>query len=136
MEIVLIIYLLSVEGSYAKNEEYSVEQFADTVQWVLTEDDLWRIRTFAIDEDVHVIHANMEQHKTKSERVEIARQLTRKRYGDIVYREVLLNSETGIEGIKEKLEENGLVAHLNVSQKGFFFWAPPNTRYTTKTRPN
>jgi hypothetical protein len=66
METVLVVFTLAIKSSYAQNVELdaSAEEF-DTVQFYYAGADCWRIKTFAVDQDVHVW--NIEKSKTWSQ---------------------------------------------------------------------
>ena len=55
MKAVLVLFLLSIKSSYVNDDESEAtdEQF-DTIQFVQTDKGTWRIKTFAVDEDVHL----------------------------------------------------------------------------------
>lgn len=50
----LLVFQLAVQSSYTDNVEHEADgnQF-DTVQWWFSESETWRIKTFAIDQDIH-----------------------------------------------------------------------------------
>jgi hypothetical protein len=51
---VLVVVLLTVESSYLRNTERPVDGVSDTVQFCFTHDRDWRIKTYAMDHDIHV----------------------------------------------------------------------------------
>lgn len=55
MKTVLVIFFLSVQSSYSGNTEIAAtpESF-DTVQFYESNGSVWRIKTYAQDEDVHL----------------------------------------------------------------------------------
>src|SRR5207245_4972487 len=50
----LVLAVLSVQSSYRNNTEKPASDVCDTVQWWITPDNTWRIKTFALDHDIHV----------------------------------------------------------------------------------
>ena len=50
----LILAVLTVESSYLQEVERPTKNVPDTVQFWFTPDSQWRIKTFAIDHDIHV----------------------------------------------------------------------------------
>src|SRR5262249_6828611 len=50
----LVFALLTVQGSYTTNTEAPAEGVPDTIQFWLTPTNQWRIRTYAMDHDIHV----------------------------------------------------------------------------------
>ncbi|MDH5452383.1 MAG: hypothetical protein OEX14_03425 [Paracoccaceae bacterium] len=134
LKITLIIFFLSIESSYIQNKEVEVEGFADTTQWVVRGDDMWRIKTFAIDKDVHVFKINHDG-KSPEDLIKIARLNTLKHYGEVVSDELILNTEDGVAGLRIEMAAIGLDAHLNESGDGFVFWSPDGTKYSSKSKP-
>lgn len=134
MKTTLIIFFLGVQSSYSDNKEELVEGFGDTVQWVIAEDQVWRVRTYSMDEDVHV-HLVASERDPAVDYAALARSNTEKHYGDVLEREMTLQSNDGPSGIEAGLIANGLDAHLNIAPSGVFFWSPIGTTYSTKSQP-
>jgi hypothetical protein len=132
MDMVLVIYFLTIRSSYLNDcEEPATEGSFDTVQFLSTENGAWRIKTYAIDEDVHVwsLGAN------RSDIADLARQNTEKYYGDILSEGYVLETSQGIDGLRRELVQRGLSDHLEISKAGFLFWAPGGTSYRSKSTP-
>ena len=126
-----VIFFLAVRSSYTRNEEVdSTESEFDTVQFHFNGGDCWRIKTFAMDQDVHAWNIGKVQ-----DLVGLARANTEKHYGDVLTEGYILKSESGLEGIRLELTDRGLDNHLEVSDVGFAFWTPAGTTYRTKSRP-
>jgi hypothetical protein len=134
MKTTLIIFFLGIQSSYSDNREERVEGFGDTVQWLIAEDQVWRVRTYALDEDVHV-YLVASKRDLAVDYVALAHSNTEKHYGDVLEREVTLYSNDGTSGIEAGLTENGLDAHLNKAPSGLFFWSPIGTKYSAKSQP-
>src|SRR5713101_8846758 len=132
VEMTLAIFFLTVESSYAENMESIASAHPDTIQWLFTPAENWRIKTFAIDEDVHVwsIGTNLP-----TDPVEFAVNNTEKHYGDVLGKRVIVGSSDGFDALKTKLEGHGLSPHLEIDKGGFAFWAPAGTHYRTRTTP-
>ncbi len=131
MKAVLVLFLLSIKSSYVNDDESEAtdEQF-DTIQFVQTDKGTWRIKTFAVDEDVHLWSI-----EAADDIVELAVENTNKHYGDVIDEAFVIESEDGIEGLRKGLEKQGLSTHLEISPRGPLFWAPPGTQYKTKSSP-
>lgn len=126
-----IIFFLAVRSSYSRNEEKeAIESEFDTVQFHTDGGDCWRIKTFALDQDVHVWNIGKVE-----DLVALARANTERHYGDIITEGYILNSTTGLEGIRSELMDRGLDNHLEISDAGFAFWTPTGTSYETKSQP-
>jgi hypothetical protein len=125
----LYIYELSVRSSYTKNTEFpATDQDFDTVQWWLNASDCWRIRTFDIDNDIHVHH--VPRLMTLDE-IDI---LMKKRYSDVLVGRFDFSS-IGI-------TDNGIITNkmktgsLETAPSGAFaFWNHDNKRYSSQSNP-
>lgn len=133
MNVTLVVFFPTVQSSYSKNTEgAATDELFDTVQFFFeSRSGGWRIRTYAIDQDVHVWSLGKEVEDI----VLLARTNTEKHYGDVLLEGYVLRSKTGIEGLRAELEARGLSTHLEVSKSGFMFWAPEGTQYQSKSSP-
>ena len=134
MKTTLIIFFLGIQSSYSENREEPIEGFADTVQWVITDERVWRIRTYAVDQDVHV-HLVAKEIDPSIDYVTLAQANVEKHYGDVLNGKVILHSDKGVPGIEAHLVRHGLGAHLNMGQNGMLFWSPEGTDYRTRSHP-
>lgn len=126
-----VLFFLSVRSSFTRNEEVeATESEFDTVQFHFNGGDCWRIKTYAIDQDVHVWNIGKVE-----DLAALARTNTEKHYGDVLAEGYILKSESGLEGIRLELADRGLDNHLEISNEGFAFWTPTGTTYRTKSRP-
>ena len=132
MKSVLVIFLLTIQGSYLANtEEAATASRYDTIQFYSGESGNWRIKTYAIDEDVHIwsLGGNV------GDIVALAKANTEKNYGDVLSKAYVIESDDGIEGIKRGLIKKGLPSNLELPPSGAVFWAPVGTRYRSKSAP-
>ena len=90
----------------------------------------WRIKTYAMDRDVHAWNIGKVD-----DLVALARANTERHYGDVLTEGYILKSESGLDGIRTELAERGLDPHLEVATAGVAFWAPEGTTYRSKSRP-
>lgn len=128
----LVIFFLTVKSSYsADTEEPATDDAFDTIQFFESGTGRWRIKTYAMDQDVHVWSLGNQVEDI----VALARSNTEKHYGDVLSEGYILESETGMDGLRDELADRGLSAHLEISDAGFVFWAPEGTRYSTKSNP-
>lgn len=128
----LVIFFLRIQSSYVENsEEPATEEKFDTVQFYEGASGCWRIKTFAMDQDVHV----WSMGPSVKNLFELARSNTEKHYGDVLSEGYILQSNEGLEGLRQQLEEKGLSTHLEISDGEFLFWAPEGTHYRSKSRP-
>ena len=80
---VLVVALLAVESSYSANLERPSQGVPDTVQFWFSPDADWRVKTFAIDHDIH-IHKVGTRATPQRLTPEAAVANTRKHYGDVL----------------------------------------------------
>lgn len=130
----LLVFRLTIQSSYAQDAEQSAdENHFDTVQWWLATDHAWRIKTFAMDQDIHCHHIG----SSLSE--EFARQSTEKNYGDVVACSfaVELGNLADVELTEKSMQEFGGLAALEVDRNGgkFAFWNPLRVQFTSKSSP-
>jgi len=131
MDTVLVLFILTIKSSYSRNLEVGAtgHEF-DTVQFFCNGGDSWRIKTYAMDEDVHAWNIGKV-----ADLAALARTNTEKHYGDVLAEAYVLRSDSGLEGICAELAKRDLDAHLEASGAGFAFWAPEGTSYRSKSRP-
>ena len=133
MNATLVIFFLTVQSSYSADvESAATDDVFDTVQFYSSgEAGSWRIKTYATDQDVHVwsIGNNVE------DIVALAHSNTEKHYGDVLGAAYVLESTTGVDGLRKELAAHGLPTHLEISDAGFVFWAPEGTEYRSKSKP-
>jgi hypothetical protein len=132
MKTVHAIFFLAVKSSYSRNLEVEAsDNEFDTVQFHSCGGDCWRIKTYAMDQDVHAWNIGKVD-----DLMALARTNTEKHYGDVLTEGYILESDSGLDGIRFELVDRGLDNHLEISDKGFAFWAPEGTAYRTKSRPD
>src|SRR5215471_10180085 len=79
---ILVIAVLTIKSSYSQNVEFPVEDVddvPDTVQWWLGAGGCWRLRTYAIDHDIHSYKIGNSPQTT----LELAQTNNQKHFGDI-----------------------------------------------------
>ncbi len=133
MDYVLVVFTLTIQSSYANDTEADAEDNSfDTVQFFVTPTASWRIRTFAVDEDVHVYSLG----ESGPDTLETVTSSTQRTYEDVIEARHVFSSSDGIEGIKRALELEGWTPTLKESkQHGFAFWVPEGTDYKTRSTP-
>ncbi len=134
---VLVIALLTVESSYSGNLERPSQGTPDTVQYWFTPDRDWRIKTFAIDHDIHV-HMIREAKAERQFGPREAAANTQKHYGDVVERTITLEftDPTNADEVQRTLTANGLSGTLEMGSSGVAFYNPDRARYKTQSRPD
>ena len=132
MKIILVLFLLTIQSSYTHDSESpAVGPAADTVQFYSDPKGAWRIKTFATDQDVHPWSLG----PSVRDLVSLADQNTTKNYGDVIAKRYVIESDSGIDGLRKELRAQGLDDHLEISKSGFVFWSPAGTTYRSWSTP-
>ena len=122
----LVICLLDVQSSRARNEEFpATEQAFDTVQYYASASGAWCITTFALDQDVHVWSLG----ENVADIVELATTHTQQHYADVLRACCVFQANGGIDGLRIALLKHGMSPHLEIDAAGFAFWTPAGAHY-------
>jgi hypothetical protein len=131
----LLLAILTIKSSYIQEIEEPVDGLSDapdTLQWWITPEVTWRIRTYAIDHDIHT----HEMHGL-ADAIRVARANNEKNYGDIiaVQHQIEFADCTDKHETDAKLMSAGLEPHLEIAAGRFAFWKPDDVRYRTQSTP-
>src|SRR5262249_26047664 len=110
---------------------------SDTVQFWITPTRHWKVRTYAVNCDVHAWDLG-DLGAMRESPVQFALDHISKHYGDILKSSTVLNFGEGPEetNVQRVLSENGLVGGLQEVEwdgKLFSFWAPNGALYLKRT---
>lgn len=132
----LVLAILSVESSYAQNLERPAVTVPDTVQFWLTPTVHWRVRTYAIDHDIHTYTIGSRSAGSRFTSDEASAQTT-KHYGDIIsFSSVLtFGDPNDKDEVQRVLSEHNLTGTLEVGESGIAFYNPDSGDYRTKSQP-
>jgi hypothetical protein len=136
MQGTLVLAILTVRSSYARRiEERLVDpaDVPDTLQWWIAARGSWRIRTYAIDHDIHTHQVDGDPTRLLT----LASEGNRKHYGDVLAAEHVLyfaDSHDWSE-VDAKFRAIGLEPRLEIAADRFAFWKPDDARYATKSNP-
>ena len=130
----LLIWVLSVRSSYGDNVEVPAgsEPF-DTLQWWIGPTVAWRVRTYALDHDLHA-HALVP---VPAAIEDLAVSNTDKTYGDVILRHFRLEigDVTDSDAVERAFAPTGLTARIE-ARGPFAFWPPDvEAPYRTKSTP-
>jgi hypothetical protein len=133
---VLVVALLSVESSYSENLERPTQGAPDTVQFWFSPEQDWRIKTFAIDHDIHT-HRIGDRSSPRRFTPDDAVANTRKHYGDVLSTILVLEfpdprDSTAVSGI---LAAHGLHGTLEIGNNGVAFYNPDSGHYRSQSVP-
>jgi hypothetical protein len=131
---ILLLAVLSVKSSYSREEEIPLENaddIPDTLQWWFGEGGCWRIRTYALDHDVHAYQIGNSLQTT----VELAKKNNQDNYGDVIAAQHVIHfvdcSNRG--ELEAEFGRIGLVPRLQFDLSQFVFWKPDDAVYLTKS---
>lgn len=132
----LILTLLKVKSSYLRELEEPLSDAGDvpdTLQWWLSSELAWRIKTFALDRDIHTYSIGSPGPTW----VQVARENDQKHYGDVISLTRVLEFEdcTDVEEVTRVFRSAGLEPRLEVAAGRFAFWKPDEGRYWTQSQP-
>jgi hypothetical protein len=128
----LLLAILDIRSSHLEGRREPAEREApDTVQWWVGPDLTWKIRTFAIDHDLHL-------HQVRGGDADFFLENTRRDYDGLIRTLYKLEfADYTDEAERDRvLREAGLRAGLEVAEAhGFAFWNPDQGVYKTKSYP-
>lgn len=133
---ILLLAVLTAKSSYSREIEIpleSADDVPDTLQWWLSERDYWRIRTYALDHDIHTYQIAGSRQSTL-EALEMAEKNNRKNYGDIIgsqYEIHFVDCKNAAE-VDAEFQRIGLAPRIEVAEH-FAFWKPDDAPYWTKS---
>lgn len=132
---VLLLAILSVKSSYLQEIETTLkgmDEVPDTLQWWFGDGGCWRVRTYAVDHDIHAFQiANSPQTA-----LELAKKNNHDNYGDIIREQHqihFVNCTNPLE-VRAEFERIGLAPRLGI-QDHYSFWKPDDADYWTKSSP-
>jgi hypothetical protein len=132
----LVLSVLTVKSSYSQELEIVLEGsqgIPDTIQWWFGTNGCWRIRTYAIDHDIHVYRIGDSPQTT----LEMANKNNLKNYGDLIKVQHTIHFVDCTNPLELETEfgKIGLAAKMEISGDGFAFWKPDDEVYSTKSTP-
>ena len=129
----LVVGLLTVRSSYAAEREEAADRRPDTIQWYVGPTESWRVRTYAIDHDIHVHRTD----RVPTDPIAFVRAHIEKHYGDVLDRLLVLDLPAGTtaETARAHLTAAGLPGVLEVARAGFAFVNPDAATYRSQTTP-
>lgn len=132
----LVLTILSTESSYAREIERPATKVPDTIQFWLAPKSQWRIRTYAIDHDIHT-HVLGARPDGSCFTTAEASAHTKKIYQDIISSTVVLHflDPNNKDEVRRVLSEHKLAGTLEVNKDGIAFYNPDNGEYRTKSKP-
>ena len=132
----LIIAVLKVESSYLQDIERPTKNVPDTVQFWFAPDSEWRIKTFAMDHDIHVHRIGIAEDGTRLTTA-FATNNIQKSYGDVTANVLTLEfrDPQNKAEVERVLKVHGLKGNLEAGSDGYYFYNPDGGEYRTKSKP-
>ena len=132
----LVVALLSIQSSYVQDSEKLAVDVPDTIQFWFPPDAQWRIRTYAIEHDIHVYSLGASSEE-KIATPDFAVEHIKKHYSDVTASLIVLKfanptDQTEVARILAAHNQNGT---LEVSKSGIAFYNPDRGHYRTKSTP-
>jgi hypothetical protein len=129
----LVLAILTVQSSYAQEVEQPAQRVPDTVQFWFAPDTQWRIKTFAVDHDIHVYQIQGGGRLT----TDFAQNNIKKSYGDITASVVVLEfpDPRNQAEVERTLKQHNLNGTLEAVKEGYYFYNPDRGDYRTKSKP-
>jgi len=136
MQGTLVLAVLNVKSSYLRDVEESLEgkdDIPDTLQWWIGPESAWRIKTFALDHDIHVYSVG----PGSAELVELAQENNAKHYGEVIACQHILAFKDceDTKEVRRLFKKTGLSPRLEVATGRFAFWKPDDAKYRTQSQP-
>jgi hypothetical protein len=135
MQGTLVVTILAIQSSYLRNVERPLvddTETPDTIQWWIAPSGTWRIRTYAIDHDIHTHSiggaANFEG---------LALANANKHYGDVVrsHHTIELSNCFDTDETNAAFRVEGLEPRIEIASGRFAFWKPDEAQYHTQSKP-
>ena len=135
MSCTLLIGLLTIQSSYIENVEHHAPQKAeaDTVQFWIRTDKFWRIKTFALDHDVHINHWS----GFSGDAIKLAKKNIETHFGDVLAHTYQFEfSECGVtDEVIQAFERAGLAPNFEAKLSNPIFWNPGTYSYRSISTP-
>lgn len=129
----LVIGKLKIKSSYAGNIEQQSDSRYDTVRFWITPNAIWRVKTFSMDNDIHIISLQ----PNGEDSIEFAKGHINRVYGDVLDEIIILECDKDdVQTVTKKLENKKLNPKVEKGKEGVIFCNTDNAIYQTKTKPS
>ena len=128
-----LIYVLTVEGSYLQDIERPAIGCPDTYQCWITPNEVFDVRTFAIDKDVRILRVDCAGRV--DDPIRYFQEVAVETYGDIIADSYRIDAPAGLstERLREKVKALGLHANVQDTPFGFPLWLPEDAKYWSQS---
>ena len=133
---VLLLAVLNIKSSYSRHIETSLQgeqDVPDTLQWWFGNGGCWRIRTYALDHDIHTYQIGNSPQTT----LELATRNNLKHYGSVIKAQHKIHFVdcSNRPEVETEFARIGLAPRVEIAPGRFVFWKPDEAEYATKSRP-
>ena len=135
-DFILVLAILTTESSYKSEIEQPATIVADTIQFWLGSEASRRIRTYAIDHDIH-IYSLSNREDGSAFLLSDAEKHIQKHYSNIIKKIYIIKFKdpNNSAEVAQVLESNNLNGSLEVAPAGFSFYNPDRAKYKTQSQP-
>ena len=135
MQGTLVLTILTVQSSYLREVEQPLRDGVgapDTIQWWIALTGSWRIRTFALDHDIHT-HSVANTVDLRA----LALANAQEHYGDVIQSQhvIELADWLNTSEMSAAFRAAGLEPRVEIAAGRFAFWKPDDARYHTQSGP-
>lgn len=128
----LLLFKLTIKSSFKQNIEVAADNGFDTLQFYIHEETIMRIRTYALDHDIHIHQVNLRD-KSVAETMEMLIQTTKIHYGDAIEKEIELTFTDRAE-LQSLLKKEGLLTLVEAGEN-YLYWKPDKEKYKNQSNP-
>ncbi|MEL6143290.1 MAG: hypothetical protein AAFU67_16935 [Bacteroidota bacterium] len=127
----LIIYRLSIATSLDKNREEVLPDRFDVIEWWITDEIAYRIKTFRLSRAIHLWIFETSKYP---DILQISQDTTENNYGDVISHKIIIpfKEEEPMEEAIKVFQELGMSGQLEVGK--YVFWNPDGRKYRVKKR--
>ena len=135
-DFILVLAILTTESSYISEVEKPATTVADTIQFWLGSKSSRRIRTYAIDHDIHIYSLSNREDGSPFILSDAEKHI-QKHYSDIIKKIYIIKfkNPNNTAEVAQALESNNLGGTLEVAPSGFAFYNPDRAKYKTQSQP-
>lgn len=135
-DFILALAILTTESSYKSEIERPATIVADTIQFWISPESSKRIRTYAIDHDIHIYSLGNKEDGSAFKPSDVEEHI-KKHYNDVIKKLYVIefrdpNNSTEV---AQALESYNLAGSLEVARTGFAFYNPDRAKYKTQSQP-
>lgn len=135
-DFILVLAILTTESSYKSEIEHPATDVADTIQYWFGSKPSRRIRTYAIDHDIHIYSLSNRDDGSAFTPSEAEIHIN-KHYSDVIKKLYIIKFKdpNNTAEVAKVLKSYNLEGILEVASAGFAFYNPDRAKYKTQSQP-